>query len=102
MWFRGYVPDRRSKPQKGGGRAPPRLISLYAESLVVTLLQVGQRGQDFLAVGDGLHADEHLGDVPLRIDDEGVAGRELHAVVLHHRAVLGGDLGVRVGEQLEV
>jgi hypothetical protein len=42
------------------------------------LLQLGERGQHFLAMLVGVHILVNLNDLSFRIDDEGVPGGELH------------------------
>src|SRR5262249_9988361 len=85
--LRAQQPGFRAQLPARDGRADCLKAAVRQLAARLLLLQVRKRRKDLFAMRDRFYSGEHLRDLALRIDDEGITLRELVAVVFHHRAV---------------
>ena len=68
---------------------PSPCLALSESGWSLFLLQFRERGEHLIAVFGDLYTGKNLRDFALRVNDKGVARRQLGAVVFHNRAVGG-------------
>ena len=70
--------------------------------MISLLLELVERGEDFLAVMGGIYCGVGFGNFAGGVDEEGVTGGELYHSEVRQRTVGLAHLAVAVGQQFEV